>query len=128
MRAKTLKYFLESNGVDFEEGDYSNSGDTLIELRQTAIDWVKRMSMITNSCYSNCEYIFCLDCDKMINISGTHEEQATERKKHNYPIEGEEHKTLIYESYYDGDGDFDQFTGAVAALKLLFDITDEELK
>ena len=40
-KLKTLKEILEGNGVDFDDGDSTQSGDTLIDLRQEAIKWIK---------------------------------------------------------------------------------------
>lgn len=40
-KLKTLKELLEINGVDFETGDWTQPGDTLIDLRKNVIDWIK---------------------------------------------------------------------------------------
>lgn len=55
---KTLKDILEKNGVDFDEGNWTESGDTLIDLRQEAIKWIKELykeSFITNPKLNNKE-------------------------------------------------------------------------
>ena len=38
---RTLKDILEMNGVDYESGDWTNAGDTLIDLRAEAVKWIK---------------------------------------------------------------------------------------
>lgn len=97
-------------------------------MRKEAKNWIKRLSYIVDNAGCNCEYIFCIDCGTIVKVHGTSEEQAAERKKHNFPKEGGEHRTLVYERTYDDIGEFDQFTGAIAAFKLFFNITDDDLK
>lgn len=43
MMFRTLKDILESNGVDYEEGDWTSPSDTLIDLRQSTIEDVKEL-------------------------------------------------------------------------------------
>ncbi len=122
---KDLEYFdCFSEDANPNDGEYKVKS---IDIRKEAIKWVKILERTyDNSSYRD-EYIFCVDCGKMIKVGGTSEEMAKERKKHNYPEDDEEHRTLVLERNYD-EPDFDQFLGAIAGLKLFFNITDEDLK